>query len=191
MKKTILTLSLLLLLIPQAQACVGKVLTIGVKASSDRQLLAEMLSSIIMERTGTTVQIRLFKTDLELHEAIKSKQVDLSIENTITALKELHHAPETDLNKALEVVRTAYEKDRGLVWLKPFAFLNGSGQTPSYTATVVREDIFTNFPALPRVIAKLGAAVTDEAYMRLVRSVEAGEQPKKVAKEFLKSKKLI
>jgi len=51
--------------------------------------------------------------------------------------------------------------------------------------------VVNNFPALPRVIGKLGSALNDENYARLVKSVESGEQPKKAARDFLKSKKLI
>jgi osmoprotectant transport system substrate-binding protein len=193
MKKAFLVLLLLAVVpLPQADACVGKALTIGVTNTLEEQVLAEMMAAVITERTGTTVQIRYFATTEELSDAIRASLVDISIENTTRALRAMNRPRETDPNKAFEIVKTAYEKDRGVVWLKPFGFLNGKGvEGPSYTATVLRVEVFNNFPALPRVLGKLGTVVNDEAYTRLVRSVEAGEQPKKVAKDFLKSKKLI
>ncbi len=192
MKKPLIILAMLLFFSPRADACVGKMLTIGVLDSSEGQVLAELLSTIINERTGTTVAVRFYKSEKDLYEAVKVKQVDISIENTTRALHELNRPREADLNKAYEVVKTTYEREKGLIWLKPFGFLNGNGgEGPSYTATLLRVDIINNFPALPRVIGKLGAAINDEAYGKLIRSVESGEKPKKVARDFLKSKKLI
>ncbi len=177
---------------PAVEACVGKLLHVGVVSSPEGQVLAEMISTIVNERTGTTVSVRLYKTEQELYEAIKSKQVDIFIENTTRAMQVLNKPAEGDARKAYEVVKAAYEKELGLVWLKPFGFLDAGGTASrSYTATILRMDVVTNFPALPRVIDKLGSVLTDETHDRLVRSVESGEPPKKVARDFLKSKKLI
>jgi glycine betaine/choline ABC-type transport system substrate-binding protein len=52
-------------------------------------------------------------------------------------------------------------------------------------------EILNNFPALPRLFNKLGSRINDAAYTKLILSVESGGEPKSVAKEFLKSKKLI
>jgi len=192
MKKLIIIAMLFLVFSPKADACVGKVLTIGVVNSSEGQVLAEMLSSLINERTGSTVAIRFYDTAQALYESVRIKQVDISIDNTTRALQVLHKAAVGDINKDYEVVKSAYEKEQGLVWLKPFGFVHGNGAaSPSYTSAVLREEIITNFPALPRVIGKLGSMLNDESYAKLIRSVESGEQPKKAARDFLKSKKLI
>ena len=192
MKKTLLIVAIVLIITPAADACVGKLLTIGVTDCPEGQVLGEIVSMLIKERTGTTVQVRLFASAQELYEAVKVKQVDISIENTTRALHVLNRPPETDPNKAYEVVKATYEKERGLIWLKPFRFRSASGGSgPSYTATVLRLDIINNFPALPRVVGKLGPVLDDGAYTRLVTSVEAGGAPKAVARDFLRSKKLI
>ena len=184
--------SIMLSFSPAADACVGKVLNIGVINSPEGQVLAEMLSILINERTGTTLSIRLFKNTQELYEGVKGKQVDLLIENTTKAMHLLNKPVEVDPNKAYQVVKTAYEKEKGLIWLKPFVFSKGTGGEPSsYTATILTVEILNNFPALPRVIDKLGSTMNDEVYAKLMKSVESGEKPKKVAKDFLKSKKLI
>lgn len=192
MKRLIVALALLLFPMPHAEACVGKTLTIGVTDSSQGKLIAELLSAVIQERTGTTVKIRFFASSEEVAEAAKVKQVDILIGNTARALQTLNRPKESDPAKAYDIVKAAYEKDQGLIWLKPFKFLNGAGGGgPSYTATVLRIDIVNNFPALPRVIGKLGPVLDDAAYSRLLKAVEAGGAPKAAARDFLKSKKII
>ena len=192
MNKVITILVMLVCFSQGANACVGKVLTIGVMNSSEGQLFAEMISALISERTGTTLTIKLYKSAQELYEAVKAKQIDISVENTARAMQVLNIPAEGDVHKAYEVVKAAYEKEKGLVWLKPFGFSNGNGGgPPSYTATVLRVEVLNNFPALPRVINKLGNTINDQTYTKLMRSMESGEKPRKVASDFLKSKKLI
>jgi osmoprotectant transport system substrate-binding protein len=192
MKKYLFTMLFLFILSPQAQACVGKILNIGVVNTSGGQVLAEMLSSLINERTGSTVAIRFYNSEQDLSAAMNVKQVDISVENTALALQFLHKPSESNVDKAYELVKAAYEKERGLVWLKPFGFMHSSGaEAPSYTAAVLRIEVLNNFPALPRVIGKLGNILNDETYGKLIKSVESGEKPRKAARDFLKSKKLI
>lgn len=191
MKKAILTVIILLLISPAADACVGKVLHIGVIDSSEGRVFAELISILINERTGTTIQARFYKNSRELYEAVKMKDVDILVENTTRALSVLNRPAEPDAARAYEFVKTNYEKEKGLIWLKPFGFTNGSGGGPSYTATLLRNEILNNFPALPRVINKLGSVINDETYTKMMKSVDSGERPNKVAKDFLKSRKLI
>jgi glycine betaine/choline ABC-type transport system substrate-binding protein len=155
-------------------------------------VLAEMLSSLINERTGSTVAIQFYKDEQELYEAVKVNQVDISIENTLRAMQVLNKPAVSDVDKAYAFVKSTYEKEKGLVWLKPFGFLHSNGSAaPSYTSAVLRVEVLNNFPALPRVIGKLGNTLNDETYAKLMKSVESGEQPKKAARDFLKAKKLI
>ncbi len=191
MKKAFLVLAAVLFLFQRADACVGKTLNIGALNSPEGQVLAEMLSTLINERTGTTANVKLYKSTQELYEAVRAKQLDILIENTAMAMHVLNKPFEGDARKAYEVVKAGYEKEKGLVWLKPFGFVNGNGGHPSYTAAVLRDEVLNNFPALPRVIGKLGGAINDEANSRMIKSVEAGEKPHKVARDFLKSRKLI
>ncbi len=193
MKKVgLLVLAVVLLFSSGVDACVGKILNIGAVNSLEGQVLAEMLSTLINERTGTTVNVKFYKNTQDLYGAVKVNQVDILVENTASAMQVLSRPPERDVKKAYEIVKTAYEMERGLVWLKPFGFLNGSGgTTPSYTATVLRVEVLSNFPALPRVLGKLADAISDETNSRMIKSVEAGEKPRKVARDFLKSRKII
>jgi glycine betaine/choline ABC-type transport system substrate-binding protein len=192
MKKITMLLMLLFLLSPRADACVGKTLHIGVLDSPEGKVFAEMISSLITERTGTSVKAQFYKSGQELYEAVRVKQVDILIENTTRAMQALNRPVMPDAKKAYDVAKAAYEKEKGLIWLKPYGFLKGSaGEAPSYTATLLRMEIINNFPALPRVMDKLASVISDDAYSKLLKSVEAGEKPKKVARDFLKSKKLI
>ncbi len=188
---TMLLVTMVGLAAPRAEACVGKMLHIGVINSSEGHVLAEMISFLINERTGSTVTIQFYDNEQDLYRAVTGKKVDIAIENTTRALRMLNRPAESDLNRTFEVVKSTYEKEKGMVWLKPFGFTHGSGESPSYTAPVLRIDVLNNFPALPRVIGKLGQALNDDVYAKLMKAVESGEQPKKAAKDFLKSKKLI
>lgn len=190
MKKVYVFFIMILFLSSKADACVGKMLTIGVVESN--LVLGEILSSIINERTGTTTAVKIFRSEQELYQAVQMKKVDISVENTTSAMRALKKPVEGDATRIYEIVKEAYEKEKGLIWLKPFGFLHPDRQaSPSYTAPVLRLEVLNNFPALPRVIGKLAYSLDDETHARLIKAVESGEQPKKAARDFLKSKKLI
>ena len=193
MKKAILIITAFVFFFsPKAYSCVGKTLIIGVMNTSEGQVLAEMISTLITERTGTAVNVTLYENTQELYEAVKVKHVDISVENTTRAMIVLNKPVEPDVQKAYEIVKATYEKEKGLIWLKPFGFLKKNDEgSASYTATILRNEILNNFPALPRLINKLGSSINDDMYTKLMNSVESGAKPSNVARDFLKSKKLI
>lgn len=191
MKRLTLTLAFCFFWMPEAEACVGRILNVGVVNSAEGQVMAELLTVMINERTGTTVTVRYYDDAKELYNAVKIKQVDITIENTARALQLLNMPAESDAKKAYDTVKAAYEKEKGVVWLKPFGYMNSGGGAQSHTAPVLRVEVFSDFPALPRVIEKLGGLINDETHERLIKAVESGEKPKKAARDFLKSKKLI
>jgi osmoprotectant transport system substrate-binding protein len=181
-----------LIMLQVSDACVGRVLYVGAVNSNEGQLLSEMIATIINERTGTTVNIRFYKNSNELYEAVKGKQVDILIENTLRAAQLLNKPADSDIKKTYDAVKSAYEKEKGLIWFKPFGFLNGNGaEGKSFTAPVIKTEVIGTFPALPRVVDKLAGAINDETYMKLIKSIDSGGKPKKIARDFLKSKKLI
>jgi osmoprotectant transport system substrate-binding protein len=191
-KRVLIILALLFICLPESEACVGKTLYIGVVDSAEGQVLSEILSTIVNERTGTTVNTRFYKSSRDLYDAISARQVDMLIENTVNALQVIDIQSEGDLQKKYETIKSLYEKQKGLVWFKPFGFLKGKGASePSYTAPVLKIEVLNNFPALPRVVGKLAGTINDDTYLKLIKSVESGEKAKKVARDFLKSKKLI
>ncbi|OGW32198.1 MAG: hypothetical protein A2X59_10125 [Nitrospirae bacterium GWC2_42_7] len=192
MKRLIFIFVLIIFCLPKADACVGRVLYVGAINSNEGQLLSEILATIINERTGTTVQTRLYNNSNELYEAVISKKVDILIENTSRAAQLLNKPADSDIKKTYDVVKSAYETEKGLIWLKPFGFLNGNNEEDrSYTAPVLRVEVINTFPALPRVIGKLAGVINDEIYVKLIKLVDSGGKPKKTARDFLKSNKLI
>ncbi len=186
MKKSITLLSILLTLAfcQGTQACVGKTLYIGVTNSPNELLFAEMISVLVNERTGTTVKIIPYKDAREMYRAVKMGEVGVVVENAERALKILEKPAEGNVKAAYETARKEYRKGLNMVWLDPFG-------VSQYYAPVVSVETIGNLPALPKLINKLGGILNDETCAKLVRSLKNDEKPKKVARDFLKTRKLI
>jgi osmoprotectant transport system substrate-binding protein len=177
-------------------ACVGRILYVGALDTSEEKVLAQMLVLLINERTGTTVKIRYFDNNEALYNALKEndedKRVDIIVENTDNALAFLKKPKPGDLDQTYKQVKELYETELGLIWLNPFGFTHAAGNTQqTVSAPLVRRDVLTNYPLLPRVLKKLAGAVNDEAFSSLTAKVRGGEKPKNVSKDFLRTKKLI
>lgn len=52
-------------------------------------------------------------------------------------------------------------------------------------------ETLNNYPALPKLLAKLSGVLTNDACARLLKSADAGDTSRKAVRDFLKSKKLI
>lgn len=167
-----------------SDACVGRTLFIGVPGTASDRMLAEMVSTLINERTGTAVKVQTYKDTREVYEAVKQGKVNIIIESPERALSLLGKPGESNGKKAYDIVKGEYRKTLNLAWLEPF------GVTQGY-APVLTVETLENYPALPKLLAKLAGALNNEAYARLLKSADAGDKSKKAAKEFLKSKKLI
>ena len=177
-------------------ACVGRTLYIGALESNEDKVMSEMLSLLINERTGTTVQIRFFPNQDALYTALKSnveeERADILIEDTIDAMARLNKPANQFPDKDFVMAKDLYEKEFGIIWLNPFGFNNSKGKTgQSITAPLVRRDVLTNFPLLPRVLNKLAGAITNKVYTKLLSAVDSGEKPKNAAKDFLRKRKFI
>lgn len=186
----LLLLSILLFTGTEAFACVGKVLYIGVSTSPADQLLAEMVSVLVRERTGTTVKVVTYKTPGEIYGAVRQGQVGLMIENTADALELLKKPKEANGKAALELVKREYRKTFNLVWLEPFGSMAVNGGNEIY-APVIAAEVLGNLPALPKLINKLSGVMNDGNYQKLLKAVKADEKAKKAARDFLKARKLI
>jgi osmoprotectant transport system substrate-binding protein len=191
MKKAFAGILLFFILLSPVEACVGKLLYIGSLNSPFEQILAEMLSSMISERTGTTVSIRYYSNAQELYSAVKKKEVHILVENTDRSLEALGRTKEEDARTAYDISKEEFRKKFDLVWLQPFSPLTGHGKGRSFYVPAVAVDVLTNFPALPRVLNKLGGMITDDVFDKMVQSSRDGESPKKTARDFLKTKRLI
>jgi len=168
-------------------ACVGKTLHIGALDNPNEQFLAELASQLISARTGTTVKIETFKAQKDLYGAVKQGRIGMVIESTDRAL-ELVGKPQAAGRAALESAKTEYRKSLNMVWLEPFGTVQGgSGQM---YAPVISTEVLSSLPALPRLLQKLSGITADAGYVRMLKS-RSDDNSKKVAREFLKSRKLI
>ena len=194
MKKIVFVVTLLLLLTSnhQVDACVGRTLFIGVLNAPPEQMLSEMLSVLINERTGTTVTIKYYDSERELYDAVKKNEVGILVENTDRAMGIVGKQNKESGKDAYSALKEEYRNRLSLVWLEPFGLLSmDKGKTQYYYGPVITEDVLVNFPALPRLINKLSGVINDKAFSKMIRSMESGEKPQKIARDFLKTKKLI
>lgn len=193
-KYFVIILSLALILgIPATPllSCTGKTLYLGITNTPDEQLLAEVLSVLINERTGTTIKIKPYADTRTLYQAVQQGEVSILIEDTDTALAVLGKN-EKDARRAYDLSKEEFRKKYSLVWLEPFGLFSLSGRnTLTYCGALLTTETINNFPALPRVINKLSGQLNQELYHRLMSSLHNGVQVRTVAKDFLKSRKLI
>ena len=178
------------------RGCVGRTLYVGAQDTLEDRILAEMLVLLINERTGTTVKIRLFDDIPQLYQALKAEsdeeRVDIIVEDTEDAFTVLKEKPGSgDTGQQYLTVKDRYEKELDIIWLTPFGFDNKVDGIKTVSAPLVRRDVLTNYPLLPRVLEKLAGAIDDKSFTELTDSVSSGEKPKNVAKDFLRVKKLI
>lgn len=200
MKRILLfPLLIMLTLLPLLQAapvsaCVGKSLHIGSNGTLQQDLLAEILAMLISERTGTTVQVEHLSSADAAHTALLKAELDISVEYTgASQLVILKGAPINDPQQLFDAVKTRYNEELNLVWLQPFGFSEPravSTTIPAQAAPVVRKDTLKKFPALARLINKLGGTI-DTATMQRLEAAAGKGTVHDVAKEFLKSNRLI
>lgn len=169
-------------------ACIGKTLHIGILDNPNEQMLAELTAQLITARTGTTVKIETFKAQRDMYSAVKQGQVGMVIESTDRAL-EMIGKPKESGKAGFESAKTEYKKSLNLIWLEPYGTVQGGGSS-QLLAPVISNDVLSSLPALPKLLQKLSGITADSGYGRLMKS-RGDEKPKKLAKDFLKAKKLI
>lgn len=190
-----LTLVLVLAGLPQvSSACVGKTLAVGAAGSLQQEILAQMLSILISERTGTTVKVVKFETLSAAHQALLKADLDMVVDYTgIGQSQVLKAEPIGDPQALYQAVKAGYNQSLNLVWLDPFGFdepqLAPTGMA-AQAAPVVRKDTLKKFPALARLINKLGGALSLEA-MKGLEAQAAKKDPAMVARDFLKTGRFI
>lgn len=163
-------------------ACVGKTIHLGI-SSANEKLMAEMASLMISERTGSSVKVDVYKDSRSLYEAVKQGKVNIIMENTDRALEVLGKTRNAG-SSGVDSIKSEYRKNFNLTWLNPF------GAAPQY-APVLTADTLANYPALPKLLNKLAGVLSNDTYAKLLKTVESDDKTKKVAKDFLKGKKLI
>ena len=190
---------LILAISAPVSACVGKTLVIGGVNLPNVVVVSEMLSTLITERTGTTVVVKYFGDYKACYDALKKNEVDIVIDYTGRAFVDvLGKQPEADAGKVFSAVKESYQRDMNLVWLEPFGFTDAGvitsgkgGATPTVAAPVVRKETLNKFPALPRVINKLAGKLGNDVMAKLASESGQGKNAKKVTRKFLKDNRLI
>lgn len=165
-----------------SMACVGKTIHVGI-SNVNEKLMAEMASLMITERTGSSVKIEVYKDSKSLYDAVKQGKVNIIMENTDRALDVLGKSKSAG-SMGVDSIKSEYRKNFNLTWLNAF------GAGPQY-APVLTADTLSNYPALPKLLNKLAGALANDTYSKLLKSVGSEDKAKKVAKDFLKGKKLI
>jgi osmoprotectant transport system substrate-binding protein len=180
--------------VSSVSACVGKTLVVGALDDPQQQVLAEMLSVLISERTGTTVKVVPIKGHAEAHDAMIRAELDMYVEYTgVGQVIILNDQPIADSDALYKAVKERYNQELNLVWLKPFGFSDARYApegTVAVAAPVVRKDTLKKFPALARLINKLGGAI-DDSTMKELEVASASGNPRDVARKFLKEKRFI
>jgi osmoprotectant transport system substrate-binding protein len=178
-RKWLLILSLLFAIgINISYACVGKTIYIGHINSLENELVGNILSRLITERTGTSVKLKKFSNANELFQAAVNGEIDLFMfdSNEIKAIVQT-----TDFEKAKTDINTKFN----LVLLKP-VYETKAG----YNVPIIRKDTLKKFPALPRLIEKLNGTLAPNIVSELTKEIDK-KGIKDTVREFLKSKNLI
>ena len=189
-------LILLATTVSSSQACVGRILYVGAMETVESTTMAELLVLLINERTGTNVKIRYYTDNAKLYQAFQSHdeeaRIDIIVENTADAMTYLKKDRNTDLDQEYLEVKKIYEKELNVIWLKPFGFRNYKGQgNQSICAPLIRNDVLTNYPLLPRILTKLSGAIDEQTFSGMLDRVKGGDKAKNVVKNLLQAKKFI
>lgn len=178
----------------QAAACVGKTLTLGTTADPQQTLLAEIVALLISERTGTAVTIEQFESPAAIHDAQMRANVDITIGYTaLGQLEILGGDPIEDPADLFQAVKSRFSQDMNLIWLEPFGFdrqVQSAALVSDQAAPVVRRDTLRRFPALARLIGRLGGTI-DETTLAALEQKSRDQAARDVARTFLRENRLI
>ena len=187
-----------LLLPPKTMPCIGRLLSLGITGNEDQKVMAEILSVLISESTGTKVNIIEFHTLEECREAMKKEELDLYVDYVYSGLISINSETIQDENsgKAYSRAKHLFAQKFSFIWLKPFGYDNpkalpenakGTKNTPNQAVCVARKKVLNRFPILPRLINKLKNKIPNDTLTKLEQSKDL----KDAVKAFLEEKKLI
>lgn len=189
---TIITISIVVV---DAHACVGRKLVLGSMEADRPGMVSRILSILINERTGTTVEVKFFTDRKKLLAQVQKGKVDLYVDHVENALERLKvRVVSTDGSERFRAVKQRFEEELNLIWLKPMGYngVDTEGRKMGAASTVVRKDTLKKFPALPRLLEKIGTRVIlDDKSLDHLISRTRSEKPARVARDYLKEVKLI
>jgi glycine betaine/choline ABC-type transport system substrate-binding protein len=194
----ILTLGFFVALPNPVHTCVGRLLIVAVSDSTDQVIMGQMLSVLINERTGTTVEIVHPGDVKRCHETVLNGKANIYIGyigmgGAITA----GSSKVDDPQKVYTLVSQSYREEFGMIWLKPFGFrgpltfeAGGKKESVSLAAAITTKDVLKKFPILDRLINKLGGRIDNNTIDEL-RENTKNQDVKEAVRGFLKAQKLI
>lgn len=194
----VLGLMLCFLLPKPVHTCVGRLLIVAVSNSADQVIMGQMLSVLINERTGTTVNLVEAGNLDTCHKAVLEGKADIYINyigvgRARTGMSDKVHDPQ----EVYTLVRQGYMEKFGMVWLKPFGFGGPLTSEENFerghltlAAPVATKDVLRRFPVLDRLINKLGGRIDSDTMDELKKKTE-NQDIKEAVKGFLKTNKLI
>lgn len=186
------------LLVSPVLACKDRLLILAVGDSIDQVIMGKMLSILINERTGTTVEIVQTGDMQANHEAVLQGKANIYINYVGMAGDGTEGSNALDdPQKAYILASRSYMEKFGMVWLKPFGFQGPLPQAaPSgevdrtMAAPVTTKDVIKKFPILDRLINKLAGQV-DNKTLEELREKSENQDVEITVREFLTSHKLI
>jgi len=191
----ILTLVFVTLQPSPSDCCVGRKLVFGSVEAERPGMVSRILTILIHERTGTTVEVKFYPDRDKLLAAVQKGKVDLYVDHVDDAIDrlKLEISSEED-SERFKAVKRRFEEEENLIWLKPMGYsgiaLDGRSLGPA--SAVVHKDTLKKFPALPRLLEKVGTRVVlDDGRLESLVSEAQSEKPAKVARNYLKEVKLI
>jgi len=178
-----------------AHACVGRKLVIGSIEADRPGMVNRILSILIHERTGTTVEVKFFPNRDKLLAAVKKHKVNLYVDYVDSAIDRLKvEVSSTDESERFKAVKRLFDEELNQIWLKPMGYsgIAPDGRDFGPASIVVHKDTLKKFPALPRLLEKIGTRVVlDDGRLDSLVSKARSEKPAKVARNYLKEVKLI
>ena len=192
-RKCLLLLAVAAVFALPAYACVGKTLVVASTGGVQQELLANMLAQLITERTGTSIKVVTYNSSGEAHQALLKDEADMYVEYTgVGQLQILGAEPVEDAGELYQRVKKRYNEELNLVWLKPLGFEAQLDDVniPAQAAPVVRKDVLKKFPALARLINKLGGKINPATIAQLESAADQ-RGAKDAARHFLKQNRLI
>ena len=191
-------LILLHLLATPLLACKDRLLVLAVGDSIDQVIMGKMLSILINERTGTTVEIMQLGDIQASHEAVLQEKANIYI--TYVGMAQAGTEGPNALDepqKAYILASRSYNREFGMIWLKPFGFQGPMAQAASsgevdrsLAAPITTKDVIKKFPILDRLINKLAGQV-DNKTLEELRKKSENQDVEITVREFLTSHKLI
>ncbi|MEA1866763.1 MAG: glycine betaine ABC transporter substrate-binding protein [Thermodesulfobacteriota bacterium] len=193
-------LGLIFLFLPAntLHSCVGRLLVVAVSNSQDQIIMGQMMSVLINERTGTTVNITQPGDLKACHKAVLEGNACIYISYIGVAQADRGVADAVnDPQESYILVSQSFLEKFDMVWLKPFGFqgpltneAHSREDRGTPAAPIATKDTLRKFPVLDRVINKLGNRI-DNNIMEELRKKTENRDVKKVVREFLKAQNLI